>query len=95
MNCSRIEYSGHAVRQMFARRISIAEVEAVITGGRVIADYPGDTPFPSRLILGTVEGRAIHAVVAQDESDNSCIIVTVYEPDPALWSDDFSKRRNP
>lgn len=94
MDCSDVRYSGHAVRQMFARSVSTFEVEAVVRTGNVIAEYADDQPYPSRLVLGVIDGRPLHVVVALNAADRSCIVVTVYEPDPALWDDEFTHRRN-
>ena len=87
--------TGHAGRQMFARRISVDEVRVVVEGGETIGDYPDDTPYPSRLLSGVVDGRAIHVVLAYDEATASGYVVTAYEPDPRLWRPNFKKRRTP
>lgn len=71
----------HAVQRMFERNISAEEVRRVLSKGEAIEEYPDDTPYPSRLILGWCEDRPIHVVVAIDEEDSSIIVVTVYEPD--------------
>jgi hypothetical protein len=36
----------------------------VVTRGEVVESHPDDQPFPSELRLGTVEGKAVHVVVA-------------------------------
>jgi hypothetical protein len=95
MDCSGITYSGHALRQMVARGVSTADVESVISGGRVIIDYPDDTPFPSALLLGQVGGQPLHVVLAKNPADAACIVVTVYHPDPTQWSPDFQRRNRP
>jgi hypothetical protein len=93
MDCSRLQFSGHALRQMFSRGISTADVQLAVATGKVIRHYADDTPYPSSLLLAFVASRPIHAVVARNEADRTCIVVTVYEPDPALWTDDFENRR--
>lgn len=66
----------------------------MLTEHRIIADYPADKPFPSKLLLGSVQGRPLHVLVAQD--DNQCyFIITVYQPDPLVWNDDFSLKQKP
>jgi hypothetical protein len=80
---------------MFVRSITPAEVRTVIEQGQTIERYPNDMPYPSRLVLGSVGGRALHVVVADNEDDDETIVVTVYEPDPALWSRGFQRRRRP
>lgn len=47
----------HAVQRMFERKITEDEVKKVITTGKIIAKYPDDQPFPSKLILGWIEDR--------------------------------------
>lgn len=93
MDCSHIRFSGHALRQMFERSISVADVRAVIQQGTCIRDYSDDTPYSSSLLLGFAGNRPIHAVVARNPTDRGCIVVTAYEPDPVLWNDAFTERR--
>jgi len=92
MACAHIR---HALRQMFARSMSVADVRVVIQEGTCIRDYPDDAPYPSGLMLGFAGTRPVHAVVARDLVERRCIVVTAYEPDPALWTDDFTERRKP
>ncbi|MBC8042086.1 MAG: DUF4258 domain-containing protein [Rhizobacter sp.] len=93
MNCKTIKYSGHAVRQMFERRLSNIEVEAVVRLGETVAEYADDKPYPSRLLLGYSAARPVHVLVAHEAATESCIIVTAYEPDIELWLEDFKTRR--
>ncbi|MEW6386979.1 MAG: DUF4258 domain-containing protein [Thermodesulfobacteriota bacterium] len=95
MDCDELVFSGHAIQQMFARGIRTGAVRRVIEGGEVIADYPDDLPFPSCLVLGWVEGRPLHVVVARDAARRRCYVVTAYIPDPLLWEADFKTRRKP
>lgn len=77
---------------MFERGVSADDVRQVIQSGKVIEDYPEDKPFPSRLILGFVERKALHVVLAVDRGENRAIGITVYEPDPDLWEAGFERR---
>jgi len=81
----------HAVRRMFVRSITAAEVRIVIEQGETIERYPGDTPYPSRLLLGYARGRALHVVVADNGGADETIVVTVYQPEPALWQPGFRR----
>jgi hypothetical protein len=74
------------MQQMFARQISRDDVREVIRA------YPDDTPFASRLILGWRGRRPLH-VVAADDDEGQTIIITAYEPDPALWEPDFRRKK--
>ena len=87
------EFSQHAVDQAIIRHISVQELREAIAGGEVIEVYPEDKYGPSCLIFGmTRVGRPIH-VQCSDPSRPAVKIVTVYEPDPALWIE-FKVRRS-
>ncbi|MBZ0292951.1 MAG: DUF4258 domain-containing protein [Anaerolineae bacterium] len=78
---------------MFERSINRDDVRAVIESGEIIREYPDDTPFPSRLILGWRNERPLHVVAADNEVDDEIIIITAYEPDSAIWEPDFKKKK--
>jgi hypothetical protein len=78
---------------MYEREISKSQVMSVVESGNIIAEYPNDTPYPSYLLNGIVDNRHLHLVVAVDNSNNSCYIVTVYIPDPNQWTDNYQARR--
>jgi hypothetical protein len=82
------EFSKHAVDQSILRNISVLEVEEAITGGsEIIEDYPEDKYGPSCLILGfTKAGRPLHLQCSYP-SRPLIKVVTLYEPDPELWSE--------
>ena len=90
-----LRFTGHALRQMFARRISAAVVRAAVEQGETIADYPGDRPHPSRLLLAYVDDRPIHVVLGYNQAQDTGYVITAYEPDPAIWRPGFKERRQP
>jgi hypothetical protein len=84
-------FSQHARRQLSSREITVAEVEAAISRGEVIEDYPDDKYRPSCLILGwSHEGRPLHVQCSHAMPD--VIVVTQYEPDPDEWTEDLRRR---
>ncbi len=86
------EFSQHAVDQAIIRHISVQELREAIAGGDVIEVYSEDKYGPSCLIFGvTRAGRPVH-VQCSDPSRPTVKIITVYEPDPALWIE-FKVRR--
>lgn len=87
----RVTFTGAANRKMAERYISVQEVELVIASGRIIREYPDDRPFPSRLVLGWPHGRALHVVHAINGDER--IVISTYEPNPAIWNDDFTEKR--
>ena len=48
----KITYRVHAVRRMFERHITDADVANVLAAGEELSAYPDDKPYPSRLFLG-------------------------------------------
>jgi hypothetical protein len=80
---------------MFERGISTIEVRTVLESGEIIAGYPDDIPFPSYLLLGWVNLRPIHVIVAVDEGNYLCQVITAYIPDSEKWQEDFKARRKP
>jgi hypothetical protein len=88
----KIVYRTHALVRMFQRSIRVEDVRGVLLTGETIEDYPDDVPYPSRLILGWRDGRPLHVIAAYNANDEETIVITVYEPDPALWSEDFRRR---
>ena len=94
MGEARIVYRVHAVQRMFERRVTPSEVERAASVGELIEEYPDDTPYPSRLMLGFVGERPLHVVVADNARAHELIIITVYEPDPGLWNASFRRRKS-
>jgi hypothetical protein len=78
---------------MYQRGISEPEVRHVIGTGELVEDYPVDTPYPSRLVLGWHGQRPLHVVVADNADDKENIVITVYEPDLTQWESDFKRRK--
>ena len=89
----KITYRVHAIQRMFERGISEAEVGRVLSQGEEIASYSDDKPYPSRLLLGWRGGRPLHVVSAYNAEDEEHVVITVYEPNPALWEPGFKRRK--
>jgi hypothetical protein len=88
-----IVFTEHALVRMFERGISRADVREVMENGERISSYLDDKPYPSYLLLGFPNGRALHVVLAVPPEAGHGIVVTVYVPERRLWEDDFKKRR--
>lgn len=67
-----------APRKLAARGISEAEVRALLDKHVVIDVVEQRSRY---VLLGRVHGRALIAVVADDELDNATVLVSAYEPD--------------
>ncbi len=79
----------HAEKERESDKITIKEIEQAFLSQRceIIEKYPNDPRGESYLILGfTKEQKPIHVVCGIQE-ENFLIIITVYRPDPKLWTD--------
>lgn len=98
----RILYRDHGEEKRREEDVSLDEVRSVLRNGLVLRRYPEDNPFESYLVLGWIEGparlgtyargRPIHVVAADDNRRAVTWIITIYEPDPADWTDQFRWR---
>ncbi len=86
-------FSGHVFKRMAERGFSPETIKTVIENETIINDYPSDTPYPSRLILGFDGNRPIHVVSAFNPENDTEYVITVYEPDIQKWSNNFTERR--
>jgi hypothetical protein len=89
----KIIYRFHATLRMFERKISETDVANVLKSGTTIENYPDDEPYPSFLKLGFSGNRPIHVVVANNFTEQTLVVITVYEPDPLKWELGFTKRK--
>ena len=94
MASEKLVFRAHALRRMFRRGIGIEEVRQALTVGETIESYLEDVPYPSRLVLGWSGNRPVHIVAADNKEAAETIVITVYEPDPALWDAEFKRRRS-
>ena len=94
ITAGRVHVSDHAYDESAADGLSARTVIDGTPHGVAIEDYPNDARGPSCLVLLHIESAlAVHAVWAFDSSAGRAILVTVYRPDPARWSDDLTERR--
>jgi hypothetical protein len=56
----------------------------VISKGEIIKEYLDDKPYFSFLLLG-LGGVPLHVVIAKNEIEKFCILVTAYFPDDTIW----------
>lgn len=89
----RYQWRKHTLVRLAQREISQETILEVVKKGEIIEDYPEDEPFPSCLVLGWVQGRPYHVVIALDFEGLMAYIVTAYEPSPDKFRPDFKTRR--
>jgi hypothetical protein len=78
---------------MFEREIGVSDVMDILETGDIIVRYDRDRPYPSRLVLGWSGGQPLHVVAADDLESDITVVITVYRPDPDMWTRDFRRRR--
>ncbi len=84
----------HVFEKLRSVDMTLAELELLLGDGEVIEeDHRTDTEL-EELVLISEWSRPLHLVVIVDEARSEERIVTVYEPDSALWSPDFRTRRS-
>lgn len=91
--CNKVIFSGHSIQRMFEREISVENIKQIIKTGLIITSYEDDKPYPSYLLLGFINKKPVHILVAKNKEENICIIITVYIPDKKLWNKDFKTKR--
>jgi len=94
VNNPKVLFRVHAVQRMFERSISAKKISQSLQSGETIEDYSGETPEPSRLILGFQGKRPFHVVTSENPETNRITIITVYIPDSNKWNKDFKSRRS-
>jgi hypothetical protein len=86
-------FTRHARKRILERGIRIEEIHSATKAATVVEEYPGDEPYPSRLVMGQAGGRPLHLVLAGPTPTGDTIVVTLYEPDPGRWEPGFVRRR--
>lgn len=84
----------HVFEKLRSIDMTLSEFELLLGSGEVIEeDHRTDTQV-EELVLISKWTRPLHPVVIVDEARPEERIVTVYEPDPELWSSDYRTRRS-
>lgn len=92
---ARLVFRIHAVQRKSERGITEPDVREILSTGETIEQYPDDTPYASRLVLGWCRGRPLHVVAAENVEAQETVVITVCEPDPTVWVSAFRQRRRP
>ncbi len=81
----------HLLRRLILRGIELGDVEwAIAQRSEVIEEYPEHHISPCCLIL--CQGRSGRWYHVVSSAAPAFAWITVYEPDPAQWTEDFRRR---
>jgi hypothetical protein len=80
----------HLSLRMRERGIRYEEIKSAILGGDIIEQYPDDHPYPSCLVLHSMQ-KPLHVVCGV--GDSLIWVITAYYPDPSQWESDCKTRK--
>ena len=94
IRAKRYRLTKHATIARLERGVTITEIERVLLNGEIIERYLGAQPYPSCLVLGwLISGDPLHVVCSRGNIEPALRIVTLYEPEDALWESDYKTRK--
>ena len=94
LRSGRVWVTDHADEEAYNDRLTYEDIFGSVVAGEIIEEYPEDRPYPSCLICGnSPKGEPVHSVWAYNGDTQSAVLVTVYRPDPAKWTN-WKIRRN-
>jgi hypothetical protein len=94
IRAKRYRLTKHATIVRLERGVSIAEIEKALLNGEIIERYPDSEPYPSCLVLGWLTSSdPLHIVCSRGDLEPALRIVTLYEPEDALWESDYKTRK--
>jgi hypothetical protein len=90
-----VEWSRHAIERLVLHQTTRVNVEAALEACEIIEVYrDAHRALPDCLVLAWLRvSEPLHTVIAVDQPNDHIFIITVYRPDPARWSDDWTRRR--
>ena len=85
--------SEHAFDKLRLLDCTFGEFDIVLQQAEVIEECVTGAGSLKELLLVVEWNRPLHVVVVVDDLRREERVVTVYEPDPGLWSSDYRRRR--
>ncbi len=89
----RYLYRKHVFDKLRALDLALAEFQQALGEGEVIAEAAEGPLETKELVLLLTGPFPLHVVIAVDDARREERLITVYEPDPAVWTADLRRRR--
>ncbi len=91
---NKLRISDHADEETLADKLTYDEIFYSVIHGEIIEFYPDDKPYPSCLIFGeSLNSHPIHSVWAYNKKTQGAVLITVYRPDPKLWTNYRTRKK--
>lgn len=90
-----VRVSDHGFDELRKDGILPSDAIAGVLTAKLIEDYPDRARGPSMLTLQRdANGQPLHVVWAIPVGEGGpAVLVTAYRPDPALWDEEFERRK--